>query len=355
MRSKNVEIKGKVLDDLFIELDDEYMDMDFYYDKKSDYNYIKRKYEHNYMKYGSYISLYRNEYEEKLGYFYLACCMSVKPIYKYPSYTRYAELLEFGFVNNNLEQVKFLIDYLIEYAAARGSLFIKVKTKEKSFKKFYEILRTYKHTEDDKFIYLEFEPVDYDFARHLIKYADDKLSIKELYHLLSMGFSVEKDICKYELQDKDCFIVDRKTRKVTYPERMINIDPKYNTLNQDSLSLMHLVISDDYDYKDKIIDVGYKLKGYDYELIKIGNHLLTFDNFKYDDEYKETDNFIEFAIKAYKEYGFTVLYICEKAKFDFKKFYASFSKSWNYLPNYAGEAVELSPLTKLREKWKKEE
>lgn len=74
-----------------------------------------------------------------------------------------------------------------------------------------------------------------------------------------------------------------------------------------------------------------------------------------DDEYKETDNFIEFAIKAYKEYGFTVLYICEKAKFDFKKFYASFSKSWNYLPNYAGEAVELSPLTKLREKRKKEE
>lgn len=337
MRLTNVEIKGKIADDMFIELDDEYMDMDFYYDKKSDYNYIKRKYEHNYMKYGSYVSLYKNDYEEKLGYFYLACSMSVKPIYKYTSYTRYAELLEFGFVNNNLDQIKFLIDYLIEYAAQRGSFFIKVRTKEKSFEKFYELLREYKHTEDDKFIYLEFEPIEYDFAKHLVKYNDDKLSIKELYHLHSMGFQVEKDICKYELKDKDLFIVDRKTRKVTYPERVINIDSKYETLNQDSLSLMHLIIFDDYDYKGKIIDVGYRISGYDYEFIKIGHQLLTFDRFKYDEYYNVNENFEEFAIKAYKEYGFIVLYICEKAKFEFKKFYASFSREWNYLPNYAGE------------------
>ena len=34
--------------------------------------------------------------------------------------------------------------------------FIKVKTKEKSFNKFYELLRTYKHTEDEKNIYNSF-------------------------------------------------------------------------------------------------------------------------------------------------------------------------------------------------------
>jgi hypothetical protein len=79
--------------------------------------------------------------------------------------------------------------------------------------------------------------------------------------------------------------------------------------------------------------------GYDYEFIKIGHQLLTFDRFKYDEYYNVNENFEEFAIKAYKEYGFIVLYICEKAKFEFKKFYASFSREWNYLPNYAGEEV----------------
>ena len=221
-----------------------------------------------------------------------------------------------------------------------GSLFIKVKTKEKSFEKFYELLRTYKHTEDDKFIYLEFEPVEYEFAKHLVKYDDDKITIKELYHLNELKFKIEKDFCIYELYDKDCFIVDRKTRKVTYPDRIINRGSKYDTLNQDSFDLMNLVIFDDYEYANKIIDVGYKLDGYDYELIKVGSTLLSFDRFKYINGYEKNEAFKDFAIKAYKKYGFTVFFLCEHAKFYFKKFYASFSKEWNFLSKYADKDDE---------------
>lgn len=340
MLLKEGTINEKKGNGMFIEFDDEYMDMDFYLHKTSDYNYIKRKYSPNYMKYGSYISLYTDNYEEKLGYFYLACLMSVKPIYKFSSYTRYAELLEFGFNNNNLEQIKFLLDYLIEYAALRGCFFIKVKTKEKSFEKFYELLRTYKHTEDEKYIYLDFKPIKHKFAKHLINYEGDKVSIEELYHLHQMKFDVKKDVCIYTLKDNQRFIVDRKTRKITYPEKMVNIDKKYYKLNQDSFNLMHLVIFDDYEYKNKIIDVGYKLEGYDYKLIKVDDTLLTFENFKHDENYKIYDDFYNFATKAYKEYGFYVLHVCGPATFEFKTFYAKFSKEWTFLPKYAGEDVD---------------
>ena len=82
------------LEGLHIEKDDEYMDMDYYKHegKNSEYNYIKRKYEPNYNKSGDYISLYRDNYSEKLGYYYISAILSVKPIRNYPAYSRYCEL-----------------------------------------------------------------------------------------------------------------------------------------------------------------------------------------------------------------------------------------------------------------------
>ncbi len=347
MRLKD-KIEGKIGDGIFIELDDEYIDLDFYRKKESDYNYIKRKYAKNCSARGKYVSLYRDDYAEKLGYFCLCYYMSVKPIYKYSSYTRYAELSEFGFVNNNLNEIRFLVDYLIEYAAARGSYFIRVSTREKSFSKFYEFLRTYKHSEDDKYIYLEFEPVDYDYTRHLVKYKGDKVSVKELYHLQTIGFDIEKDICKFVLCDKDCFTVDRKTRKITYPERMINVAPKYMTLNQDSLRIMHVIISDDYSFAHKTVDLGYKIKGFDYEFIKIGDKLLAFDSIMYDEDGNRKEDFQSFARTAYKEYGYTSITLFGKATFNFKIFHDGFSTTWIHLPKYAGEEPEPSMLTRLR-------
>ena len=201
--------------------------------------------------------------------------------------------------------------------------------------KFYELLRTYKHTEDEKFIYLEFEPVNYEFAKHLISYEDDKITIKELYHLNQMGFEIQRDICKYELYDKDCFIVDRKTRKVTYPDRIINLKAKHYKLGQDALNIMQLVIFDDYTYSKKIVDTDFKIDGYDYSFIKIDDDLFTFDRFKYDDNYRVTEVFAPLCQKAYTEYDCSMLYICGEAKFDFKTFYARFSKEHNVLHKYA--------------------
>lgn len=334
-----VEFEPKKGNNLIIDLDDEYTDMDFYREKTSAYNYIRRKYDKNYMKFGKYVGLYTDNDRDKLGYFYIAPKISVKPIYKYDSYARYSELLEFGFLNDNVDQIKFLVEYMIEFSAKSGSYFIRIRTKEKTFEKFYEILRLYPHTEDEQYIYLNFEPIDYDFAKHLVNYEGDKLSVKELYHLNSIGFKVYEDVCKYRLYDGDYFVVDRKTRKVFYPDRVINVSENYKTLNVYSLTLMGTIISfHDYRFADKTIDLGYRLEGYDYRLIKIGRELFTIQPFMLDEDDCPDKAFLtEFSENAYKKHGFTSLYLWDLAKFKFEIFYARTGERRFFLPNYVEE------------------
>lgn len=334
-----VEIKSKIENGLFIDLDDEYTDMDFYREKTSEYNYIRRKYDKNYTKFGKYVGLYTDIDRDKLGYFYIAPKISIKPIYKFGAYIRYSELLEFGFLNDNVEQVKFLVEYMIEFAAKSGSYFIRIRTKEKAFEKFYEVLRLYPHTEDEKYIYLDFEPVNYDFAKHLVNYEGDKLSIKELYHLNAIGFKVYEDVCKYRLYDGDYFVVDRKTREVFYPDRVINVSENYKTLNRYSLTFMGAIISfHDYRFANTTIDLGYELEGYDCRLIKIGNELFTMQPFMLDEDGRPDKAFlIEFSENAYKKHGFTSLYLWDFAKFKFEIFYARTGERRFFLPNYVEE------------------
>lgn len=327
----NIEIKGKSWKDLSIDLDDEYSYMDYYRDSESNsnYNYIKRKYDNNSLKHGKYVGLYKNK-KDKLGYFYISLTISTKPIFKYPSYTRYAELLEFGFINNDLEAINFLLDYLIEYAANNGSYFIKIKTKEKAFSQFYELLRKHKHYEDENYIYLEFKPIEYNFAKYLNSYENDKLSIKELYRLNSIGFQIEKEICKYKLHNNDFIIVDRKTRKVSYPKKVINLTSKYSKLNQNSFNLIHIIINIDNNHENKVIDVNYKLEKYEFDFVKVDNELWTLDNLIYDKTHIKNNNIL---IEIAKKSGINILYICNQSKYKFKTFYESFSYSFVNLAN----------------------
>ena len=325
---------------LHIEDDDEYKDMDYYrYDSKdSDYNYIKRKYEPNYNKSGDYISLYKDNYSEKLGYYYLTAILSIKPIYKYPGYTIYGELLEFGFVNNNLDEVKFLLDNMFEYASNCNMKFIKVKTKEKSFEKFYELLRTYKHTEDEKHIYLAVKNTKPERYRYLKHYKNDKLTIKELYQLLAAKFKVLKNTCELELPNNEKFVVNRKTRKVSYPKRFINLSNKLTTFSKEALDLMQVYSLSAYDYKDDIIDTNYHIDGFNYTVVKAGSEILAGKEVKYiENSYEKKDNFMDFVIKAHDEHGIRVLHVCEGSKFYVKSIWSTCSKEWNYLPSIIEE------------------
>lgn len=328
------------LSGLHIEDDDEYMDMDYYkHDgKNSDYNYIKRKYEPNYNKSGDYISLYKDNYSEKLGYYYMNTRLTIKPVHKCKSYEIFAELLEFGFVNNNVDDVKFLLDHMFNYASKCNAKFIKVKTKEKSFEKFYDLLRTYPHYEDQKHIYLDVVDSKPEEFIHLKHYEDDKLTIRELYHLHSARFKILENTCELELPNNEKFVVDRKTRKVSYPDRFINLSEKHLTYGQDAIDLMQLYSMSAYDYKDDIIDVNYHIEGYDYSFIKVGIELLAFKDFKYKkDSYEIKEGFIDFVIKAHEELGFYVLHICSGSKLILSPIYSTCSKEYNFLASIVEE------------------
>ena len=287
------------LEGLHIETDDEYQDMDYYRRKgeKSNYNYVKRRYEPNYNKSGCYISLYRDNYSVKLGYYYISSILSVKPIRNYPAYTHYCELLEFGFINNDVEDVKFLINNMLDFASDNNAKFIKVKTKEKSFEKFYELLRTYPHKEDKKYIFLKVTNKKLSKYKYLKQYKNDKLSMVELYHLLASRFNILKDKCVFELPDNKEIVIYRKTRKVKYPENFKYLSEKYKTFNQSSLDLISFYTMHAYDYKDKIVNTNFRIEGYDYDFIKIGRELHAYRDFKYEEDYNVKDYFINFAIQ----------------------------------------------------------
>ena len=125
-----------------------------------------RKYEHNYNKSGSYIGLYEDE-SIKRGYFYVVENMLLKDEHIYKKNTSYCELLEFGFTNNDLEQVNFLIDYLYYYVKHIGASFLKVKVKEKDFNKFYDLLKKFKYTKYKNYIYIKVDKVKFDNLRYL--------------------------------------------------------------------------------------------------------------------------------------------------------------------------------------------
>ena len=343
MRIEDDILIAKTYNDLFIDLDDEYMDMDFY-----KYNYIKTKYKPNYMKPGKYIGLYREGWE-KVGYFYVSSLMGLKPVHTFPRYTRYFELLEFGFLNNNIEEVKFLIDYLIYYCRTMAGTFLKIKTTENDFNPFYELIKKYPHTSDAKYLYIDLDPIEYEFTKHLVSYEGDQLTIKDLYHLYSIGFEVYKDSCIMNLQNDEIIKIDRKTANIIYPNRFINIPNKYLKLNKNSYNLISYISFEKYNLLNKTIQMDYRLPGYDYELIKIDNKLLSFVNFKDIDACTTREDFPYFAFEAYVNNGFTSLHIITNAKFDFKHYYPRHRLQFVYLPKYCGEETEKSLIQRIRE------
>lgn len=336
MRVKNYELEAKVFGNLSIELDDEYQDMNFYKYKESDYNYIKRKYEENYRKSGYYIGLYENE-STKRGYFYVCENMLLKDQHIYKKHTRYAELLEFGFNNNDLEQVNFFIDYLYYYCKSLGSLFLKVKTKEKSFSKFYELIKKFKHTTYKDYIYIEIEEYQFENVKHLVNYKGDKLSFKELYHLNEIGFDFDKNKGILHLYKDQYIEIDRKTRKITYPTIFKNLseESRFNYLNNDSMALIHYCKSNYYDVYNEGIIFDYKINGLeDRELIKRGRRLITLEKEKYIEYYQVKDDVKDFAEIACTNSDVLSIDVIMSIGFRWKGFYANCSSIWIYLYKY---------------------
>ena len=342
MRINNFELEAKTYKNLSIDLQDEYSYMDFYKRKESDYNYIKRKYEHNYNKSGYYIGLYEDE-SIKRGYFYVVENMLLKDEHIYKKNTSYCELLEFGFTNNDLEQVNFLIDYLYYYVKHIGAYFLKVKVKEKDFNKFYDLLKKFKYTKYKNYIYIKIDKVKFDNLRYLKKYKNDKLSFKELYHLNEIGFNFDRNKGVLTLYNNENIIINRKTRKITYPSFFKNItkDSKYNYLNYNSKALIHYLKSNLYDVYNENIELDYKIKGLeDFELIKIGRRLLSLEKDKFIENYQIKDSVKDFAKIACINDSITSMNVIMECDFRWKSYYASLSSIWIYLEKYLKEEIE---------------
>lgn len=343
MRIKDFELEAKTYNNLSIELYDEYSYMDFYREKESDYNYIKRKYDRTYTKSGYYVGLYEDE-SIKRGYFYVSENMLLKDEHIYKKNTSYAELLEFGFNNNNIDQVNFLIDYLYYYVQHIGASFLKVKTKEKDFYKFYELLKKFKYTEYNDYIYIKIEKIKFENLKYLKKYKKDKLSFKELYHLNQIGFNFKKTKGFLPLNNNECIIIDRKTRKITYPNSFKNVskDSKYNYLNYSSLALIHYIKSNLYETLNENIELDYKINGLeDYELIKIGRRLLSLEKDKFIKDYQIKDSVKDFAKIVCTNSNITSMNVIIECGFRWKSYYASLSSIWIYLAKYINEDDEV--------------
>ena len=343
MRINNFEIEAKTYKNLSIDLEDEYSYMNFYKRKESDYNYIKRKYEPNYNKSGYYIGLYEDE-SIKRGYFYVVENMLLKDEHIYKKNTRYCELLEFGFTNNNLDQVNFLIDYLYYYVKHIGASFLKVKTKEKDFIKFYELLKKYKYTKYKNYIYIKIDKMKFESIRYLKKYKYDKISLKELYHLNEIGFVFSKTKGVLSLYNDECITINRKTRKITYPSFFKNLskESKYNYLNYNSKALIHFVKSNLYEVYNENIELDYKVKDLEeYEFIKIGRRLLSLEKDKFIKDYQIKDNIKDFAKVVCNNDKITSMNVIMECDFRWKSYYASLSSIWIYLEKYLNEEKKI--------------
>lgn len=342
MRLKNCNLEAKKYKNLSIELEDEYKYMDFYRYEKSDYNYTKRKYDPNYCKSGDYVGLYEDESVHR-GYFYVARNMLLKDQHIYQKYCCYFELLEFGYNKNDLDGVNFLVDYLFYYCKTLCARFLKVKTKEKDFEKFYEVLRKYKHTIYKDYMYFDLNPVIYENMIHLKKYKGDKFTLKELYHLNEIGFDLDENKGVLVLKNNQVIEVDRKTRKITYPEMFKNLkeDSKYNYFNYYSSGLIHYIKSNIYDYYNCSIEFDYKIEGLeDRELIKAGYNLITLEKDKYIKDYKVRDDIKEFAEIVCTKAGITSMNVIIDSYFVWKAFYGTYASIWIYLEKYLHEEEE---------------
>lgn len=344
MRINGYEIEAKTFENLSIELDDEYSYMDFYKNKESDYNYIKRKYESNYSKSGYYIGLYENE-NEKRGYFYVCENMLLKEHYIYKKHTRYMELLEFGFNNNNLKQINFLIDYLYYYCQHSAAQFLKIRTSEKSFEKFYELIKSkFKYTTYKNYIYINIESIKFESLKYLKNYKRDKLTFKELYHLNQIGFVMSKTKGILTLRNGQCIVIDRRTRKLTYPEMFKNLKENsiFNYFNYHSCALIHYIHSHFYDIEDNNIEFDYVIEGLeDLSFIKIGRKLVTLDKDIFIKDYRLNDYVPEFAELVCTKTNILSMDVIVECSFIWKSYYANVGSIWIYLHKYVeDEEVE---------------
>lgn len=336
MRRKDFELEAKTYGNLSIDLDDEYQDMYFYKLKESNYNYIKRKYINNYQNSGYYVGLYENE-STKRGYFYVCENMLLKNEHIYQKYTRYIELLEFGFNNNDINQVNFLIDYLYYYCQGLGAQFLKIKTKEKAFCKFYELIKKFNHTTYKDYIYIDIVPLEFENLKHLKKYKGDKLTFKELYHLNQIGFDFDEEKGVLNLYNDQYIKIDRKTRRLTYSSVFKNLkdDSRFNYWNADSSSLIHYFKMNYYDICNNGVIFDYKIQGLeDKEFIRSGRKLITLEHEKYLKDYRLKEEIADFAKEVCSKTDILSMDIVMNSYFRWKSYYASVSSVWVYLYKY---------------------
>ena len=336
MRRKDFELEAKTYGNLSIDLDDEYQDMDFYKFKESNYNYIKRKYINNYQNSGYYVGLYENE-STKRGYFYVCENMLLKNEHIYPKHTRYIELLEFGFNNNDINQVNFLIDYLYYYCQGLGAQFLKIKTKEKAFCKFYELIKKFNHTAYKDYIYIDIVPLEFENLKHLKKYKGDKLTFKELYHLNQIGFDFDEEKGVLNLYNDQYIKIDRKTRRFTYSSVFKNLkdDSRFNYWNADSSALIHYFKMNYYDICNNGVIFDYKIRGLeDREFIRSGKKLITLEHEKYLKDYRLKEEIADFAKEVCSKTDILSMDIVMNSYFRWKSYYASVSSVWVYLYKY---------------------
>ena len=341
MRIVGYELEAKKYKNLSIDLNDEYTYMDFYKYEKSNYNYIKRKYDSNYSKSGYYVGLYEDE-SIKRGYFYTRESVLLKDEHIYKKYTRYIELLEFGYNTNDLDGVTFFIDYLYYYSRMLGAKFLKVKTKEKDFEMFYELLRKFKHTNYKNYMYIKLDQIKPDNLRYLKKYKYDKLTLKELYHLNEIGYNLTKTKAILHLKDDQYVEIDRRTRKIKYPSMFLNVpsSSKYNYLNESSGALIRYVSTHIYDIKGNV-EFNYVINGLeDYEFFKIGRKLFTLEKEKFIKDYQVKDEVKEIAKIICTETNISSIDIIMSYYFSWKNYYAALSSIWIYLEKYLTDEEE---------------
>lgn len=139
----------------------------------------------------------------------------------YFSYDTYLNVLEFGIDDEAIDDFDLLVDYLFEFARYMGVKFIKVSKKE-SFTNFYSLITPYATANESDCFILNVEKTNlYEDFLHLRLYDDDFLTFEELCFLQCRNFTLTRDNCFLKIGD-DVLSVDRKTRKITFPNFVKN-------------------------------------------------------------------------------------------------------------------------------------